>query len=354
MNRRRYRIGTFNLKNLQDPETVFYQRKKYTLEQYKKKVAWSAAQMDRLRADIIGCQEVFSKKALRDILKKTEGYSVNDLYMAPSSDPQKPDCALVSKLPVQNIEMIEDFPASVNAVIPTRTGVRQLTKFSRPILKATIDLKGRNIVVYVVHFKSQRPMVPSTEDEIFKDHAIGTMKSSMVRLYEATALRHLIQDDLMKKPHQPLLVLGDFNDDHQTPSRDIILGPEPWALWKESYQRAYYDYRLYSSQAAHLRTVGSQPETTYSFNMKDYSLDDVLVSNHFHFSNPHRIGYVEKTMVFNDHLVDETVEPIAGYDPSSDHGQVVAQIYLERSNARPLTNRDKRKRPPTYLPKPSL
>lgn len=353
MKKRRYRIATFNLKNLHDAETVFYGRKKYTLEQYSKKISWTAMQMDRLRAEIIGCQEVFSKKALEEVLEQTSRFSKEHIYMA-GGEGDKAANALVTSLPVRSLEEITHFPESVNAVVPTRTGHRQLNKFARPVLKATVDLKGRNITVYVAHFKSQRPMTPSVEDEMFKDHAIGQMKSNLVRLYEATALRHLIQDDFNQKPHQPVLVLGDFNDDHHSPAREILLGPEPWTLWKENYQRVYYDCKLYSAQKANMRAADRQPEATYAFNTREHTMDDILISNHFHRMNPYRIGYVEKTTVLNDHLVDETVEPNMGYDPTSDHGQVVAQINLERTDARPVKGRTKFRQPITKLPKPSL
>ena len=52
-------IGTFNLLNLVNPNTRYYGKRIYSDSDFEKKVAWQAAQIDKMKADIIGFQEVF-------------------------------------------------------------------------------------------------------------------------------------------------------------------------------------------------------------------------------------------------------------------------------------------------------
>lgn len=45
------RVGTFNLQNLALPEKEYSPGQKYTQEEYKKKLAWTGQQLDRMTVD---------------------------------------------------------------------------------------------------------------------------------------------------------------------------------------------------------------------------------------------------------------------------------------------------------------
>ena len=69
------RFATFNLLNLALPGVRFYaDQEPHTQAQYDAKADWIAQQIDRLDADVIGFQEVFSQDALRDVLSRTKHY----------------------------------------------------------------------------------------------------------------------------------------------------------------------------------------------------------------------------------------------------------------------------------------
>lgn len=58
------------------------------------------------------------------------------------------------------------------------------------------------------------------------------------------------------------------------------------------------------------------------------SIDQILMSRHFHPDNAKRIGDLEYLSVFNDHLTDGS-HPEAPYNKlASDHGQLIAHMRM--------------------------
>jgi len=66
MARPKLKFATFNLYNLQLPEEPMYHGNTYTVDQYEKKIAWTAEMLKRIDADIIGFQELWHPDALLD------------------------------------------------------------------------------------------------------------------------------------------------------------------------------------------------------------------------------------------------------------------------------------------------
>ena len=59
------RFATFNVCNLALPGVKYYEDQiPYSSEEYDAKISWIAQQLDRLDADVIGLQEIFSQAAL--------------------------------------------------------------------------------------------------------------------------------------------------------------------------------------------------------------------------------------------------------------------------------------------------
>ena len=64
------KIGTFNLRNFAKAGFQFYENQDpYSPQEYNDKIAWTAAQIDKINADIIVFQEVFHIDALTDAVK---------------------------------------------------------------------------------------------------------------------------------------------------------------------------------------------------------------------------------------------------------------------------------------------
>ena len=98
------RFATFNVCNLALPGMKYYEDQiPYSVEEYDAKISWIAQQLDRLDADVIGLQDIFSQSALKDVLAKTQKY--RDAHHIgfdpdPQADHLTPSVALISRLPV--------------------------------------------------------------------------------------------------------------------------------------------------------------------------------------------------------------------------------------------------------------
>ena len=65
------RVGTFNLFQFVEPPYSWYTKKeKFNIEQWEEKTTWIKNQITEMNCDIIGFQEVFSKKALKTLLSE--------------------------------------------------------------------------------------------------------------------------------------------------------------------------------------------------------------------------------------------------------------------------------------------
>ena len=68
----RFTLASFNLKNLIEAGEEYYRFEQYTPEEYRWKRDWTAGQLVRLNADIVGFQEIFEEEALRDVVAEAD------------------------------------------------------------------------------------------------------------------------------------------------------------------------------------------------------------------------------------------------------------------------------------------
>src|SRR3546814_2636377 len=99
------RFATFNVCNLALPGMKYYEdQPPYSVDDYHAKTTWLAQQLDKLDADIIALQEIFSQSAVRDVLAKTEKYrTAHHAGFDPAADLDyfTPSVALISRLPLK-------------------------------------------------------------------------------------------------------------------------------------------------------------------------------------------------------------------------------------------------------------
>jgi endonuclease/exonuclease/phosphatase family metal-dependent hydrolase len=326
MERNQFRVGTFNLNNLMLPDREFYQGETYSKEEYLKKLTWIGAQLDRMKADICGFQEVFHRGALKEALHRSEYHQQHEIVMAEGFG-RGPGVALATNLPVVGQRVYEEFPPESRleldgAEIPIR-------QFSHPVLAVDLALTDTiHCTVFVVHLKSKRPMMTNGVDrsdpvEIAKGHA----RSLIRRTAEATALRFLLMDGLRDRKY-PVIVMGDVNDNHTAVSTQIVAGTPPWECWPYRKKAPVWDVLLYQVKDIQARLGYGDHYYTHIHNGHYDSLDHIMVSEEFSAQNRDRIGRVTYVSVFNDHLFDQTLLE-ENFEPwQSDHGQVVATIEL--------------------------
>lgn len=326
MSRKYFKVGTFNLLNLALPEERYYNRQ-YRREDYEKKVSWLAYQLKRMNADIVGFQEVFHIAALNNVLEATGIYEKASVSVGERSG-DGPAVGLVSRFPILEHDIIPEFPPKAQLEID---GVAvPISNFSRPVLKVKMRLSDElDVMVFVVHLKSKRPKVSEdVNPHDPREQAMGHARSLMIRAAEATALRHLLLDEL-ENTNLPVIVMGDFNDDGQAVTSEIMVGTEPWRNLPMEVKRQLWDVHLYNVKDIQARQSYRDVYYTHLHNGHYDSLDHILVSQEFVRQNPQRLGYVEYVKVFNDHLIDETLSDDRIPFWESDHGQVVATIQLE-------------------------
>ena len=318
------RFATFNVCNLAPSGMKFYERMDpYTPEGYEERVNWVAQQLDRMDADVIGFQEIFSQAALKDVLARTRHYQ-NAHHLGFDPDPQAdkltPSVALVSRLPVVGeANSIRDLPEALQGALPH--GGKPLMRFTRPVLHAVVQLSEDVAVnVFVLHLKSKRPDYVSGEREgHFHDFGVASLRSLMRRGTEALGIRTVISD-IMQDSSLPAVVMGDFNDVATATTTQLVMGPRQHEMDEEGWH-------LHDAQRIQRKVLrGHAVHFTDIYDGHHETIDHILFSDAFNPESPEALGTVEEVLYFNDH-----VPQALSY--ASDHGQVVARIRLhEKGN----------------------
>jgi len=235
-------------------------------------------------------------------------------------------------------------------------GQYRIKRLSRPILKARIPVGDQVITVFNCHLKSKlgelpRPAgaaFPPAADLVNYDpagRAMGSLRAGLRRMAEAWVLRKEILEEL--EAGHPVMVLGDFNDSEHAVSSEIITGEAPFKnyAWMrrhdaETKRDRYSDaqneiiqekigrVRLYSAEKLFVRKSLRDMVYTSAFGGVFESIDQILMSRHFHPEFDDKIGEMEYFSVLNDHLTDGS-HPEAPYNKlASDHGQIMAHMQI--------------------------
>lgn len=331
-------VATANLLNLAQPGRHFYDgQEPYSQNEFDRKVGWLGERFRVLNADVLAVQEVWDEVALRSAIAHSGlQYSTVAVPGAENGPGQPgaqgtPRVGLVTRLRVESLQSITDFPAMAVVQVP---GLGPHARFERPPLLATLRMKhGQDIAVITAHLKSKRPKylqdangrpLEDTEDPAVQ--AMGSLRSLLMRAGEALALRLKVVE-LLHRTRLPLVVLGDFNDGPYSATTQLIAATSQVAYDKGARDNALFSAWDVQGDAALRRDVA------YSHIHQGYPevLDQVLVSEEFVAASRASIGDVRRVEVFNDHLHE-------GRDRSrSDHGFVRALLRL-RLPDQPLTN----------------
>lgn len=313
------RFATFNVCNLALPGMKFYEDQiPYSAEEYDVKITWIAQQLDRLDADVIGLQEIFSQATLTDVLAKTQKYqNAHHIGFDPeaSADHLTPSVALISRLPVAaGATTYTQLPNHLAINLP---GVSHpVTHFTRPILHAQIEVSPELLVhVFVCHLKSK---LPDYRNDINDDHpdqtGIAILRSLIRRGTDALGLRYLLSD-LKKGKRTPVIVMGDFNDVADAIPTQMVMGLGKYPL-NGVDDRLFESYRIQSRRDP-LRDVGY----THIHDSSYETIDHILVSEEFNPTSHAAIGEVVEVIYLNDHMTLRQAH-------ESDHGLVLVRILL--------------------------
>ena len=320
------KIATFNTMNLALPERQTYPGERLSAVDYEKKADWTANMLTEMDADFVGFQEVFHKKALEDVLTRTGRYEKAVVDLADETG-TLPRVGFVSRLPVQRVEVIREFP--VEARLDIEGQLLPFKSFHRPVFKVWVELPGgHSVVILVVHLKSKRPMVDEGHDRrVPWEHARGQARSLIQRACEAAALRWMVLHEI-RHTETPLILLGDLNDSTHAVTSDILQGDHPQRYYPAEVKKKLWDILLYSCGDLQVRKSYKDVYYTHLHDAQYESLDHIFVSQEFVNENPRHLAAVEYLRIYNDHLLDPGLTDEKPRPWISDHGAVVVGLKM--------------------------
>jgi endonuclease/exonuclease/phosphatase family metal-dependent hydrolase len=311
-------LGTANLLNLAAPGRLFYDNQEpYGAEEYGRKVAWLGAQFRRLNADLVTVQEVWDESALREAVRLSGlRYATVVAPGAEAGAIGTPRVGLVTRLPVQVLRSVSEFPPGFSVMVPE---VGEHRRFERPVLHAVVTLSNGQLVhVLTAHMKSKRPkFLQDAEGRALENRddlrvqARAALRSLIMRGAEAAAMRHLVLE-LLENTREPLVLMGDLNDGPHSVTSQLIAASSSIAFDRSARDTALFHAADVQTGSALRRDVG------YSHIYQGWPevLDQVWVSEEFVAGSRFQLGEVLRVEYFNDHLHE-------GRDRTrSDHGFV--------------------------------
>ncbi len=394
-----FTIASFNVKNLIGPDQEYYRFESYTPEEHAWKQNWLANQLLTMNADIVCFQEIFDQRSLQSVLDETnelgsdlnedaipdkskryhrkaifrklqfDTYKPEQLFFAPNVEDgepgkRRPGLAVVSRHGfVEKPVIIQQLDQPLTIDFPTegynsseKAGQYTLTKLSRPVIKAKIEIGGQVVTVFNCHLKSKLGEYLKPEDAAFAPEAdlvhyhpvaraMGELRAMLRRTAEAYVLRSLVVDEL--RQDNPVMVLGDFNDSEYSVSSSMIRGEKAFKnyAWMRRHDAEHKGDRYSESEDTIIRSQieqylltsaemqfiqQSQRDMVYTsaFGGVYESIDQILMSHHFIEGGPNLIGKMEYFSTFNDHITNGA-HPDAPYNKlASDHGQIMAHMRL--------------------------
>jgi len=293
-------------------------------------------------------------------------YTKASLAFAPNANDgepgrRRPGVAILSKAGfVGEPEIIQDLAEPLEIPFTdldgSDGGSYKISRLSRPILKADIPVGDTVVTVFNCHLKSKLGELDQPEGTAFPPaadlvnydaagRALGSLRAGLRRMAEAWVLRTAILKSL--DAGQPVMVLGDFNDSEHAVSTEIITGEAPFKnyAWMRRHDAKHKSdrysneenviiqgkingVRLHSAEKLFVRKSLRDMVFTSAFGGVFESIDQILMSQHFHPDNPDRIGEMDYFSVLNDHLTDGS-HPEAPYNKlASDHGQIMAHMHI--------------------------
>ena len=327
------RLGTFNLFQFVEPPCSWYRKKdRFTQEQWLEKTTWIKNQIVKMDCDIIGFQEVFSKKALKNLLKNLGYEHFKTVDVAKKSTKNKmiyvtTTVAIASKYPITNMQVVEAHLPSMQ-----KHDFKDAFRFSRIPIKATVTLpNAQELLVYVSHLKSNRL---NEFEYVFNEnhtleHKIASVAKALKGKYSTSLKQRLCEAsslffDIEKYKNTPTVLMCDLNDKEFSLTIDVLSNhkyhvessEKPCLLYDASYQ---YTPEIYNP---HPEAKELERKATSYFLGKGNVLDYIFISNDFNKDNKDKIAQVTNYTVLDEHLQENKDGSLL----KSDHAQVVCEL----------------------------
>ncbi len=338
------KLATINLYQFAEQGFYWYERSDrntYQSRQWKKKQRWVEQQLSVMDADVVGFQEVFSVDALEQLVNRS-GYPYFATTDAPKTDAEdgevfiSPVVAIASRYPFKRVQSV-----AVAHEIKESIPLSDEFKFSREPVCATVESPELgDVMVYVVHLKSKRPVVERdleySEDTPWKTRfqdtllrrSRGDVLSMLQRGLEATALYHDVIKQLPATPQ--IVVMGDVNDDESSSPFNALtqhqklfdVGGIEDEDWPQEDKRELHEHQLFDSYVVAPNIRSKVRPYTHLHRGHPNTLDHILVSNALNPRNNEASAEVSHYEVFNHHIRNDKIDNHL----QSDHGLVCIEI----------------------------
>lgn len=341
-------FATFNLYNLQVVGAALHQGSTpYTEAQYRTRLAWAADVLQRIDADVIAFQELWSAQALRDLFD-TAG--LTDQYELHFIGDHWYDIAVAAAVrkPWRAAEKIlhKTFPADFRLIKRAHgeAGAQadrtdddidvRIAMFSRTVIELRLTRDGTDglppLHVLCAHLKSKLPTLLDPVEaavDALRPHrtALGAALATIRRTAEAAALRMILTDLTRGNDERAVALLGDLNDGTHSNTLSILSAQPRFRRQHKSRVGESSDAGLYA--ATFLQALSDFQDVAYShvFQGVREQLDHVMVSEQFYDHSRNRRWSFHEQQIWNDHIDDEDA-PSGPARRSSDHGVVCTRF----------------------------
>lgn len=307
-------IGTWNLENLFRPDS---DAGPTSDSAYQAKLDALAQTINQLAPDVLAVQEVGDPEAVDNLLALLAGHWHSALA---DPDGRGIRVAVLSRLPLNDIEQVTDFPELLAPVQIDDDGTT-IAAMGRPALRVQVQADNTEIDVISCHLKSKLLTYPGGRFNPRDEHERGRYTAYALhrRAAEATAIRTYATKLLDDQGHQrAVLVAGDLNDEPQAATTQLLHGPPGSEIGTPGFDRPDKGDRQRLWNLAPL--IPTEQRFTRIYRGRGELIDHILVSHAL-------VDRVETVTTGDAHVPSITDQPTERRnDPASDHRPVLARI----------------------------
>lgn len=268
-------VATFNVRNLFDDIDDPYRQDESTPAKPRNEMVLLASALRDINADVVALQEVESRGYLQrflDVFVPEMGY--RHVVHFEGNDLRGIDVCVISRVPIGR--------AISHRHLRHKDATGKWRSFNRDVLRVEMLPGGGDpFEVWVLHLKS---------------NSGGRDAAEPIRVAEAQQVHRLLQARLKQNPDANLIVCGDFNDMHDSPTVKAITGED----LGEPIMRKLF------------QTVPKDQRVTYNLEPYREMIDFILVSK----------GMARRYVPDSYTIRDGTLQEIG-----SDHNPVFCKFY---------------------------
>jgi endonuclease/exonuclease/phosphatase family metal-dependent hydrolase len=262
--------------------------KTVTAEEFNAKLEYLVQRITEFNPDVIGLQEMGPQECL-DALTEALGGKFKHSSLSKHPDGRGIRVAFISQHALEDVQHWDDFPDGALQTVPDwpkDDQERTVSHMSRGALSVIVEVAGTRIHLVNTHMKSKLVTYPAThpggksrfgtDDE--NERARGAGLALLRRTAEAVAVRTNLNANMLEHT----ILLGDMNDEPQSATSQLLLGPSDGDIDKADKGDAVRLYNLTDELPKYGSATISPipPERQYSrkYNHRGEMIDHICVT----------------------------------------------------------------------------